>query len=37
MQLKVSVPQLDGLLQCPFGLEDYLSALREQEIIPPAA
>lgn len=37
MQLTVSVPQLGGLLQGPFGLVDYLSALREQEIIPPTA
>lgn len=32
-QLKINVADLDGLLECPFGLKEYLNRLREQSII----
>ena len=32
-QLKIACEDLDGLLECPFGLEQYLDRLRAQGLI----
>lgn len=35
-QLKMDNVQLDGFIKCTFSYDDYLSALREKSLLPPA-